>query len=166
MDVVQLFADHHRPLCRYLMRFTGDSDVAADAAQEAFVRAMNQKPTPANPRAWLYTVATNIARDEARTRSRRALILAQTPEDFVMSTAAPDPAMALDASERRATVQRALLELSEKERTALLMREEGFAQREIADALGTTIGTVGSLTARALVKLAQRLNIEKEGEGR
>jgi RNA polymerase sigma-70 factor (ECF subfamily) len=161
MDVVQLFADHHRPLCRYLMRFTGDSDVAADAAQEAFVRAMSQKPTPTNPRAWLYTVATNIARDEARTRSRRTLLLAQTHEDIVMPASAPDPATQLDASERRATVQRALLELSEKERTALLMREEGFAQREIAEALGTTIGTVGSLTARALVKLAQRLNIEE-----
>lgn len=164
MDVAQLFAEHHRALSRYLMRFTGDSDAAADAAQEAFVRAMNQKSTPANPRAWLYTVATNIARDKARTRSRRALVLAQANEDIVMPAAIPDPAMELDASERRATVQRALLELSEKERTALLMREEGFAQREIAGALGTTIGTIGSLTARALVKLAQRLNIdEREG---
>src|SRR4051812_1596866 len=148
MDVVKLFAEHHRPLSRYLMRFTGDADVAADAAQEAFVRAMNQKATPANPRAWLYTVATNIARDEARTRSRRGLILAQAGEEIAMSSSAPDPAMELDASERRAMVQRALLELSEKERTALLMREEGFAQREIAEALGTTIGNVGSLTAR------------------
>ena len=161
MDVAHLFAEHHRPLCRYLMRFTGDSDVAADAAQEAFVRAMSQKTTPTNPRAWLYAVATNIARDEARTRARRTLILAQNPADFVMTAANLDPATELDAAERRAAVQRSLLELSEKERTALLMREEGFAQREIADALGTTIGTVGSLTARALVKLAQRLNIEE-----
>ncbi|MEP6617673.1 MAG: RNA polymerase sigma factor [bacterium] len=164
MDVVQLFADHHRPLSRYLMRFTGDSDIAADAAQEAFVRAMDQKATPANPRAWLYTVATNIARDEARTRSRRGLILAQAGQDIEMTSAVPDPGMEFDATERRATVQRALLDLSEKERTALLMREEGFAQREIADALGTTIGNIGSLTARALVKLAQRLNIA-EGDG-
>ncbi len=143
------------------MRFTGDSDVAADAAQEAFVRAMSQKPTPANPRAWLYTVATNIARDEARTNSRRAQILAQRPAEAVMPARIPDPGMELDASERRAAVQRALLELSAQERTALLMREEGFAQREIAEALGTTIGTTGSLTARALVKLAQRLSIEE-----
>lgn len=128
------------------------------------MRAMNERTTPANPRAWLYTVATNIARDEARTRTRRGLILAQASQDIDMTPRAPDPAMELDAAERRAMVQRALLDLSEKERTALLMREEGFAQREIAEALGTTIGTVGSLTARALVKLAQGLNIE-EGDG-
>src|SRR5690242_18962048 len=97
MDVVALFAEHHRPLCRYLMRFTGDSDVAADAAQEAFVRAMNQKTVPAYPRAWRYTVATKIARDEVRTWNRRAVILSQFPEDSVMTGTTRDPAKELDA---------------------------------------------------------------------
>jgi DNA-directed RNA polymerase specialized sigma24 family protein len=49
---------------------------------------------------------------------------------------------------------RALDALSDKERTAVLMREEGFSHKEIADAVGTTTGSVGTLIARALLKFA------------
>ena len=56
----------------------------------------------------------------------------------------------------------ALAGLSGKERMALLMREEGFAQREIAEAVGTTTGSVGTLIARALDKLAERIDLDRE----
>ena len=42
------------------------------------------------------------------------------------------------------------------------MREEGFAHREIADAIGTTTGSVGTMIARALDKLAERLSLDGE----
>jgi DNA-directed RNA polymerase specialized sigma24 family protein len=51
----------------------------------------------------------------------------------------------------------ALSALSPKERSAVLMREEGFAHREIAEALGTTTGSVGTLLARALDRLGKAL---------
>ena len=49
---------------------TGDSDVAADAAQEAFVRLM-ERPPREHPRAWLFRVATNLVAEGGRTRKRR-----------------------------------------------------------------------------------------------
>jgi DNA-directed RNA polymerase specialized sigma24 family protein len=52
--------------------------------------------------------------------------------------------------------------LGEKERTVLLMREEGFSHREIADAVGTTTGSVGTMIARALDKLAAELPLDAE----
>ena len=59
-------------------------------------------------------------------------------------------------------MREALATLSDKERAVLLMREEGFTHREIAEAVGTTTGSVGTMIARALDKLAQRLDLDAE----
>ena len=161
MDVVELFRQNQVPLSRYLFRLTGDADVAADAAQEAFVRLL-QRPPRDQPRAWLYKVATNLVAEESRTRKRRSRLLETAGDRVPISDPAPLPDQLHEGGVRRQAVQRALLTLSEKERTALLMREEGFQQREIAEALGTTTKSVGTLIARALAKLSDRLDLEKE----
>lgn len=54
--------------------------------------------------------------------------------------------------------------LSERDRTVLLMREEGFRHREIADAVGTTTKSVGTMIARALEKLAGELDLDTGDE--
>jgi DNA-directed RNA polymerase specialized sigma24 family protein len=61
-------------------------------------------------------------------------------------------------------VRRALAALSERDRTALLMREEGFSHEEIAAAVGTTTKSVGTVVARALRKLAAELPLPLDGE--
>ena len=80
------------------------------------------------------------------------------------AASAPDPADALVREEARERVRRALAALSEKERLLLLMREEGFKHREIAEAVGTTTASVGTLIARALVKLAGQLGLKHPTE--
>ena len=61
---------------RYLTRRLGDRDWAEEVAQETFVRALRQERL-VNERAWLFAVATNLVRDEARkdVRRRRRLTL-------------------------------------------------------------------------------------------
>jgi RNA polymerase sigma factor (sigma-70 family) len=162
MDAGALFEANHAGLSRYLFRLTGDADLAADAAQEAFVRYVERAPRADNPRAWLYTVATNLVREWSRTRTRRWLLLVGGGARAPHGDAPPDPDAALVLGERRERVRGALATLSEKERTALLMREEGFSQREIAEAVGTTTKSVGTLIARALDKLADRLDLDEE----
>jgi RNA polymerase sigma factor (sigma-70 family) len=163
MDAARLFEENYDALCRYLLRFTGDPDAAADAAQEAFVRLLERQPRGESPRGWLFTVATNVALETSRTRSRRWKLLlsgaARVPHGDAPATA--DARLEADLDRER--VQQALLALSEKERQALLMREEGFAQREIAEAVGTTTGSVGTLIARAMDKLARSLHTDPEG---
>lgn len=68
----------------------------------------------------------------------------------------------MERDEARRRVRDALAALSEKERIALLMREEGFKHREIAAAVGTTTASVGTLVARALTKLAGHLGLNSE----
>jgi RNA polymerase sigma-70 factor (ECF subfamily) len=162
VDAAQLFRENHQALCRYLVRYTDDAEIAADAAQEAFVRLLDRTPHMANPRAWLFTVATNLVHDMTRTRSRRRLILLRSAARTPHADPPPAPDETVQGEERRSRIREALASLSEKERMALLMREEGFTQREIAEAVGTTTGSVGTLIARAFGKLADRIDLDWE----
>jgi RNA polymerase sigma factor, sigma-70 family len=163
-QVTELFEEHHAPLVRYLTRLSGDSDLAADAAQEAFVRLIADPGRAGRtaPRAWLFTVGTNLVLEGGRTHVRRMRLLERLP-DAVPSGAQPvDAQLHVERDERRRVVSAALMTLSERERTALLMQQDGFTHREIAAAIGTTVGTVGTLLARSLDKLAAALPLDSD----
>lgn len=162
MDVRQLFEEHYDPLFRYLVRLTGDPDAAADAAQEAFVRLVERNPGGDQIRAWLFRVSTNLVRDESRVRLRRLELLRETPTRAPIGDQPLAPDEALEVEERRACVRRALDALSAKDRTILLMREEGFSHQEIAEAVETTTKSVGSMIARALQKLSAEFTQQQE----
>ncbi len=157
MDIQQLFQEHYDVLYRYLVRLTGDPDLAADAAQEAFVRLVEKEPDRSQVRGWLFRVATNVVRDHSRVRRRRVELLREAPDRAPIGDAPPDPESELVSLERRQIVRGALEALSDKDRTVLLMREEGFTHQEIAEAVGTTTKSVGSMIARALQKLSTAL---------
>ena len=160
--LARLFEEHHAPLFRYLARLSGDPDVAADAAQEAFVRLIERPPPAEVQRAWLFTVGTNLVLEGRRTRTRRTRLLAGSPARAPMADEPLDAHARVEGDDRRQAVTAALAALSGKERTAVLMREEGFSHREIADAVGTTTGSVGTLLVRALDKLAGALPLDRE----
>jgi RNA polymerase sigma factor (sigma-70 family) len=163
MQLAELFARHHEELLRYVARFTGDADLAEDVVQDAFVRLAERPPHKDDQlRAWLYRVATNLAIDATRGARRRLKLVEGRAGELPMADPPPDPAAQLVREEQRQKVRAALALLSEKERAVLLMREEGFAHREIAVAVGTTTGSVGTMIARALEKLAARLDLDRE----
>lgn len=153
-DAEQLFADHSAALYRYLVRLTGDPDLASDGVQETFATLLDRPPRSRVERAWLFTVATNSVLGDLRKVRRRARLLEGMASRVPAADVSPSPLEHVEALERHELAQRALLALSEKERSAVLMREEGFSHREIAEALGTTTGSVGTLIARALLKFA------------
>jgi RNA polymerase sigma factor (sigma-70 family) len=160
MDAGRLFEEHHGALYRYLVRLTGDAETAADAAQETFVRLVERRPRDEQLRAWLYKVATNLVREWGATRTRRAGLARAGIQRLPVADPEPDPAAVFDAKQRTTAVRAALDALSERDRTVLLMREEGFTHREIAEAVGTTTGSVGTMIARALTKLAAELDLD------
>lgn len=156
------FAAHHPPLQRYIARLTGDPDLAADVAQEAFLRLLEQEPPPSAVRPWLFRVATNLVRDSARRTRRRQVLVLDGRAPSAHGDPPPAPDRDVDRDQARALVRHALDGLSSKERRALLMREEGFRHREIADVLGTTTGSVGTLLSRAIRKAAHHLGEARE----
>src|SRR5881396_2600939 len=69
-----LVATHHREIYRYLVRATFRASEADDLAQETFLRAYRAHralPPDANARAWLFAIASNVAKNHFRAESRR-----------------------------------------------------------------------------------------------
>ena len=145
----RLFEQHFAQLFRYLDRSLGDAQLAADLAQETFVRLFDRGEMPDEPIAWLITVAANLLRDDKRRTTRRLRLLASAPADVPHAAAAPDPADAIDQAERRDQVRAALARLAPRDRDALLLRHSGYSYREIALALGITETGVGTVLLRA-----------------
>ena len=157
VNVEALFDAHYDALYRYLVRLTGDPDLAADVSQETFIRLVERRPDERQLRGWLFRVATNLVRDGSRVQRRRLELLQESADVVGSMGGGPDPERSLELKERRETVRVALGALSLRDRTLLLMREEGFSHREMAEAVGTTTKSVGSMIARALNKLAAEL---------
>jgi RNA polymerase sigma-70 factor, ECF subfamily len=68
---IELFARYHLPLLDYLFGMTRDRELAADLVQDTFVHAWATAPDLAGiaqPRAWLYRIATRVALDAVRHR--------------------------------------------------------------------------------------------------
>lgn len=138
-------------LVRFLYRKVWEADRAEDLAQEAFVRALDHDPD--NPRAFVFTVAANLARDEARTAIRRRTHLELVKAEQPLGTV-PTPAEALEREEREQRVQAALDTLSERDREALLLWDAGMNYDEIAEQTGLARGAIGTTLSRARRRLA------------
>ena len=163
MDIDALFAEHYGQLFRYLVRLTGDTDLAEEVVQETFVRLVEKPPRqPERGKGWLFRVATNLALEVERTAKRRRRILRAYGHRIPGPAGPDDASRQLEIAELRRTVRAALNKLSIRDRTVLLMREEGFAHREIAAAVDTTTNAVGVLIARAVEKLARQLAGKQE----
>lgn len=164
MDVERLYREHAVPLYRYLFRFSGDADSAADAVQDAFLRLVERAPRDEGIRGWLFRVGTNLVMERGRTRRRRLRLVESNPDRVPLGDAPAGPAEETERRERQREVREALALLSERDRTVLLMRAEGFTQREIAEAIQVNPKAMGSILNRAQAKLAAALRIHVEVE--
>jgi RNA polymerase sigma-70 factor (ECF subfamily) len=152
-DVDRLFRTYNAALVRYLTRRLGDRDWAEEVAQETFVRALRQSRIE-NERAWLFAVATNLVRDEARkdlTRRKHLALLFEEQRDSAVEARETT----LERAQEAALARKAMNALAEKDRLALLMREEGLDYNEIAEALELSPGSVGTTLARARRRLVE-----------
>jgi len=149
-----LFDTHHQPLVRYLTRQMGDRDWAEEIAQETFVRALKQDVI-VSERSWIFAVAMNLMRDEARrdARHRRRLELMRD-EAKAGSVVMPGPT-SMERDEEREMARKAVAMLAERDRDALLMKEEGLSYDEIAAALDLSAASVGTTLSRARRRLME-----------
>jgi RNA polymerase sigma-70 factor (ECF subfamily) len=138
----RLYREERLAVERHLMYLTGDRQLAEDLTQETFGKLYERSltedgSTPRNPRAWLLTVASNLAYNHFRSESRRAK--RETVADVAHETDHDD---VLD-------VRSALARLGVRDRTVLLLRHTGFTYAEIAEAVDVAPGGVGTILARA-----------------
>ena len=161
----QLVLDNQNRVYSLALRLSGDREEAADLAQEAFVKAwqgLSAFQGESSFSTWVYRLTTNVCIDHLRKKKRREAVEPSVSlDDENNSWAEPstweqDPQRLLEQSERGKALARAIDQLPDWQREALVLRElSGLSYQEIGEKLDIDIGTVKSRIARA------RLNLRK-----
>lgn len=153
VDWGEVYRTTFQELVRFLHRKVWDAERARDLAQEVFVRALRHDPE--EPRAWVFKVALNLARDEARTVLRRKKHLVLLRNETEERAGHPSPEEELVTEERWSQLRRALDALSDRDREVLLLWDAGLSYREIAEVTELATGAVGTTLARARRRLVE-----------
>jgi RNA polymerase sigma-70 factor (ECF subfamily) len=158
--VEELFARHHGEIYSFLARMVRDDELAADLAQETFVKAYRAYDTlddPARARSWLYQIASRTALDELR-RRKIVRFVPWTGESRGSARSAEDIALHGRLS---GEMDRALAAIPPRQRSALILAEiHDLTGVELASALGVSHVAARALLTRARESLRQALAIE------
>ena len=167
----ELVAHFERPVYALCFRLLGDPEEARDAAQETFLkvyRGLGGFRGEAGLKTWIYRIAINQAMNQKRWWRRRrreetiSLDITRGQSETTIGNLLPSHGSSPEAqaisSERERNVMRALGEIKEEYRIALMLREiEELSYEEIAQTLSISIGTVKSRIARGREELRRRV---------
>ena len=162
------------PLTNFLYRVVLDQAEAEDLAQDVFVkvyRASGRYRPNAKFATWLYRIATNAALNAVRSKRRHptASLDAMDERGGASQVSAPverRPDRELEREEAIRAVDRALRQLPERQRLAvILQRFEGLSYEEIGEALSMSVEAVDSMLRRAKAALRDALAAYRPGGG-
>ncbi len=144
------YAGEHRRVLASLVAVVGDLDEAREVTDHAFAKALERWDRVClmeSPTAWTYTVALNHARTRGRRRSRERRLWEQGATEVVSRT----EGLSVE-------VWDAVGRLPRRQREAVALRYlADLGDREIAEVMGVTMGTVASTLHDARARLAQTL---------
>ena len=150
-DLAEVYRTTYQALVRFLYRKVWDTDRAQDLAQEAFARAVVHRPD--NARGWLFVVAANMARDEARRAARERHHLTLLKSEPAPTAPASDDSM--HEEDERSRVRAALEQLTPRDREVLLLWDAELSYDEIAAQTGLARAAIGTTLARARRRLVE-----------
>ncbi len=156
-------------LLNFIFRTIGDRERAEDLVQEVFIRVyrhIHRFDRSKKFSTWIYTIASNLAKNELRNRSRNPLVFFQTikknwqdddrPLQFEDHSARPDDLYR--KRHLRELVEALVAQLPEHHRQVFVLRElEGKSYEEIAEITGSPLGSVKGRLHRARRELIEIL---------
>jgi RNA polymerase sigma factor (sigma-70 family) len=159
--VARLFAEHGGALQAFLSRRMRRGSDAAELAQEVYARLLRAPDLGAirDPGAYLYAVASNLARDHAR-RERRDGTVLDVGDPLVQEDLSelPDVAGHLDTAQFIKRLREVLQQLPPKCRAAIVMQYwQGLSYEEIALRLGVSTHMVKKYLSQAMVHCRRRM---------
>jgi RNA polymerase sigma-70 factor (ECF subfamily) len=157
----ELVERYQTRLLNFIYRTIGDRERGEDLVQEVFIRVyrhLHRFDRSKKFSTWIYTIASNLAKNELRNRSRNPLVFFQTikknwqdddrPLQFEDSSSRPDDMYR--KRHLRELVEASVSQLPEHHRQVFVLRElEGKSYEEIAEITGCNLGTVKSRLNRA-----------------
>jgi RNA polymerase sigma-70 factor (ECF subfamily) len=157
---------YERRVLTLAYRLLGTKEDAQDAAQEVFLRAFKylRRFEPSKPmEPWLVRMTVNVCRGAGRKRLRNRVVFVQN-EGVQSSDPSRSPHAQLYAEEQKQLLYKALGDLGEKERAAVVLRDiEGFTTFEVAEILGSAEATVRSQISVARLKIRKAIGRLKGG---
>lgn len=157
-------------------RILGSKDEAEEVTQDTFLRVhqgLDRFREQASFSSWIFRITHNLCVDLVRAKQRKTglKVVSFDPQstqseeegfdsNSVSQIADPmlSPAQLVDAAEQQEVIQKFLMELPESQRTAIVLHDiEGFQYQEIAEILGTSVGTVRSRIYYGRMKLRDLL---------
>jgi RNA polymerase sigma-70 factor (ECF subfamily) len=162
----ELVLRHQDRAFNLAFRLTGSHEDAADAVQEAFLKAyrgMASFRRQSSFYTWLFRIVVNEVRSRRRAGSSRPAVFTLSSADGPdapagLRSSGPDPSEQASLSERRQIVEAALESLEFDQRAIIALRDiEGRDYAEIAEVLGCPQGTVKSRLHRARMALKDAL---------
>ncbi|MBW7932721.1 MAG: sigma-70 family RNA polymerase sigma factor [Gemmatimonadaceae bacterium] len=163
----ELVERYQTRLLNFIYRTVGDRERAEDLVQEVFIRVHRHLARFDQSKkfsTWIYTIASNLAKNELRNRARNPLVYFQTmtsgwededrPLEFEDTDARPDDAF--DRRHLRELVEAGVRRLPAHHRQVFVLRElEGRSYEEIAEMTNCNLGTVKSRLNRARAAFAE-----------
>ena len=152
-ETARLFDELRSPVLRYLLSMGLSPADGEDVMQEVFValfQHLRQGRPRTNLRGWVFRTAHNLG---LRSRQRRRAVSAPVAED--LADARPNPEQALASRQRLARIEAVVRALPEREQWCLSLRAEGLSYREIAQAIGVSLGAVSIAVTRAVARLRE-----------
>ncbi|NIV30323.1 MAG: sigma-70 family RNA polymerase sigma factor [Anaerolineae bacterium] len=166
----QLVLLYQRMAYNVAYRILNDQDAAADATQDAFLKAFKamRRFRGGSFKAWLLRIVTNACYDQLRRKQRRpASSLDDLPVEADHSYHLHDPAEQPDEFVERQelghTIQAGIATLPLEQRTVLVLSDvQGLSYKEIAEVTGLSLGTVKSRLSRARARVRDYLMEQRE----
>jgi RNA polymerase sigma-70 factor, ECF subfamily len=158
VEVVELFDEMRDRLLRYLLALGLSSHDGEEIIQESFLllfQHLRLGKSRENLRGWVFRVARNLALKQRLANQR--MIKRNVEFEDTAPEQSVDPGMnpeeALRTKQRRRQLLAVVGALPEQDQSCLYMRASGLKYREIARALGISLGSVAASLARSLAKL-------------
>ena len=154
---------YERVLVSYAKESTGDLEAARDAVQETFLRLSRQDVVALEPRLrpWLFLVCRNCALDHRRKVVR---FRAEPLEDDEWLSDEPSPPMHAIAAEDAGRLRELVAALPRQQRELIKLKfEAGLSYKEMAEALRTSVSTVGVQLHEAIKTLRRQWPNENQG---
>jgi RNA polymerase sigma-70 factor (ECF subfamily) len=162
----ELYRRHREAAYGIAYRLLGSREDALDVVQEAFIHVMRGIQAfrgQSSFRTWLYRIVTHAALDYRRWRALRVAesLDSDTSTEPVIEAEGRSPQEAAADRDLGAAIDKALSNISEKNRAALILYAiEGMSYKDVAGVLGISIGTVMSRIFNARQRLRELLATE------
>lgn len=164
----KLMVKYFPRVLNFIYKYIGNKQLAEDLTQEVFIKVF-QSGSRYEPQSkfqtWIFTIAKNVSLNELRKHNRNTFSLdASIKSDEgeftqqIADSTTQRPDQQVDQDERRELIRKAIFDLPENQRTAVLLRRyEEFSYEEIAQTMNTSLEAVKSLLNRAKENLRNKL---------